>query len=130
MFKRVFGWIAGVALLGIVSGCGSGGDDNAGGSGPNSGDKYLVGISVPAADHGWTAGVKWWAEQASKNYPDIEWIIEDAKSPDEQITDLENMMSQGVDAVVILAVDSAPITPIAKQLRRWHSHHKRRPWIY
>lgn len=82
-----------------------------------SGKRYKIGVSIPAADHGWTAGVKYWAEEAAKLHPDIDWIIEDAKNPDEQIADLENLQGQGVDALVILATESAPITPIAKRLK-------------
>ena len=78
--------------------------------------KFKVGVSIPAADHGWTAGIKYWADEAAKAHPDIEWIIEDAKEPGEQIKDLENLQTQGVDAVVVLATESAPITPIAKKL--------------
>ncbi|MCH8979883.1 MAG: ABC transporter substrate-binding protein [Armatimonadetes bacterium] len=90
--------------------------DSSVGGGRADGERFVVGISIPAADHGWTAGVKYWAEQASKDFPEIDWIIEDAKGPDEQITDLQNMQSMGVDAVVILATESAPLTPIAEQL--------------
>ncbi len=74
-----------------------------------------IGVSVPAADHGWTAGVVWWAEQAMALHPEIEWRFETAETPDNQIQDIENMMTQGVDGLVILATESAPITPVAKQ---------------
>jgi ribose transport system substrate-binding protein len=87
-----------------------------GGSTTTAAKKFKVGVSIPAADHGWTAGIKYWADEAAKAHPDIEWIIEDAKEPGEQIKDLENLQTQGVDAVVVLATESAPITPIAKKL--------------
>lgn len=87
-------------------------------TGAQEGKRYKVGVSIPAADHGWTAGVKYWAEEAAKLHPDIDWIIEDAKNPDEQIADLENLQGQGVEALVILATESAPITPIAKRLKQ------------
>jgi len=74
-----------------------------------------IGVSVPAADHGWTAGVVWWARQAMELYPDVEWRFETAATPDDQIQDIENMMTQGVDGLVILATESAPLTPVAKQ---------------
>ena len=82
----------------------------------NTAKKFKVGVSIPAADHGWTAGIKYWADEAAKAHPDIEWVIEDAKEPGEQIKDLENLQTQGVDAVVVLATESAPITPIAQKL--------------
>ena len=103
-----------------VSGCQSGGGGGAtaagGGAAPKNGKRFKIGVSIPAADHGWTAGVKYWAEQATKDNPDIDWIIQDAKEPNAQISDLENMQTQGVDAMVILATESAPLTPIAEKL--------------
>lgn len=74
-----------------------------------------IGVSVPAADHGWTAGVVWWAKQAMALHPEVEWRFETAETPDNQIQDIENMMTQGVDGLVILATESAPITPVAKR---------------
>jgi ribose transport system substrate-binding protein len=104
-----------LGLVGCQSGAGSGGTTT-GGAVAKNGKKFKVGVSIPAADHGWTAGIKYWADQATKDNPDIEWIIQDAKEPNAQISDLENMKTQGVDALVILATESAPITPIAKKL--------------
>lgn len=104
------------AIAAATIGCSSGRQPTGGTATKPGGGKFKVGVSIPAADHGWTAGVKWWADKAASLHPDIEWIIEDAKEPSEQITDLENLQSQGVDALVILATESAPITPIAEKL--------------
>lgn len=104
------------AIAAATIGCSSGSQPTGGTATKPGGGKFKVGVSIPAADHGWTAGVKWWADKAASLHPDIEWTIEDAKEPSEQITDLENLQSQGVDALVILATESAPITPIAEKL--------------
>ncbi len=115
-FKRHIFVTAGIAAI-VLAGCQPGTDSGgAAAATAKNGKKFKVGISIPAADHGWTAGVKYWADQAAKQNPDIEWIIEDAKEPGEQISDLENLQTQGVDALVILATESAPLTPIAKKL--------------
>jgi ribose transport system substrate-binding protein len=109
--------IAATVLVGCQAGTESA--SNAGGAAggaTKSGKRFKVGVSIPAADHGWTAGVKYWAEQATKANPDIDWVIQDAKEPGEQISGLENMQTQGVDALVILATESAPLTPIAEKL--------------
>ena len=115
-FKSVcFGVVAVAAVM--MSGCqGGGGGAVPGGTASNGGKKFKIGVSIPAADHGWTAGVKYWADQAKKDNPDIDWVIQDAKEPGEQISGLENMQTQGVDAIVILATESAPLTPIAEKL--------------
>ncbi len=119
MLKKAF-FAGAVLALGVVfAGCQTGSDTAGAGGGakPADGEKFKVGISIPAADHGWTAGVRYWADEAVKLYPNIEWQIEDAAGPDEQISDLQNLQQQGVHALVILATESAPLTPIAKQLK-------------
>lgn len=77
--------------------------------------KVRIGVSVPAADHGWTAGIGWWAKRAMQLYPQIEWRYSTAQNPEKQIADIEDMMVKGVDGLVILATESAPLTPVAKQ---------------
>jgi len=81
---------------------------------PQAKKKISIGVSVPAADHGWTAGVIWWAKQAMELYPDVEWVFSPAQTPEKQIADIEQMMAKGVDGLVILATESAPLTPVAK----------------
>ncbi len=112
---KIFKFAAMAALVGLVFvGCKGGATE--GGTVAGATKKFKIGVSIPAADHGWTAGVGWWAKEAAKMYPNAEWIIETAVGPDEQITDLQNLQSQGVEAMVILATDSAPVTPMAKKL--------------
>lgn len=74
-----------------------------------------IGVSIPAADHGWTAGVVWWAKECSKLHPEIEWTIATAETPEKQISDIEALMAKKVDGLVILATESAPLTPIAEE---------------
>jgi ribose transport system substrate-binding protein len=114
---------AGAIALGMI-GCGGG--ENAGGATDNgktpetktagNGKKLRIGVSLPAADHGWTGGALYWATEATKKYPDIEWTIEAAKDPSEQINQLDTLATKGIDALVILATESAPVTPKAKEL--------------
>lgn len=77
--------------------------------------KLRIGVSIPAADHGWTAGVGWWAKRAMALYPDVEWVYATADKPEKQTSDIEDMMVKGIDALVILATESAPMTPVAKR---------------
>lgn len=77
--------------------------------------KVKIGVSVPAADHGWTAGIGWWAKRAMALHPEVEWSFQTAQNPEKQIADIEDMMVKGVDGLVILATESAPLTPVAKK---------------
>jgi ribose transport system substrate-binding protein len=79
--------------------------------------KIKIGVSIPAADHGWTAGVGYWAKAEMDKYPDIEWVYATANEPSKQTGDIEDMMTQKVDGLVILATESAPITPVAQKAK-------------
>lgn len=79
--------------------------------------KPRIGISIPAADHGWTAGVGWWARKAMDLHPEIDWTLAAAPGPERQIADVEDMMVKGIDGLVILATESAPLTPVARKAR-------------
>jgi ribose transport system substrate-binding protein len=83
-----------------------------------TGKKLRIGVSVPAADHGWTAGIGYWAKTEMARYPDIEWVYATANEPNKQTSDIEDMMSRQVDGLVILATESAPITPVAAKAKQ------------
>src|SRR5688572_26278482 len=100
------------AFLGLaMAGCD--GDDattaNGGGAGGGDGGaKPVIGVSIPAADHGWTGGVVYWANEAKEMFgEEAEIRIQTAGTPEEQISQIENMLTQGVDAMVVLATESA-----------------------
>ena len=85
-------------------------------------DKVTIGVSVPAATHGWTGGVNYFAQQAinrlGETYPNVEFVF--ASSPDspKQIADIEDMVStRGIDALVILPGDPDAMTSAIKQVR-------------
>lgn len=80
--------------------------------------KLRIGVSIPAADHGWTAGVGWWARRAIALYPEIDFSLQTAAGPEKQIADIEDMMTKGIDGLVILATESAPLTPTAKKVQQ------------
>ncbi len=110
-------------MAAMVVGCGSSASSNTEGSTgtPPTANatekKFKIGVSIPAADHGWTAGVKYWADEESKKHPEVEFDIQTADTPAKQITQLEAMGTKKMDAVVILATESAPITPAAQKLK-------------
>jgi ribose transport system substrate-binding protein len=82
-------------------------------------DKIRIGVSIPSADHGWTGGIVWYAQQAIKDWQakdsDIEFFLVTASGPAKQVGDVEDLMVKGIDALVILAHDSAPLTPIVEE---------------
>lgn len=84
-----------------------------------AGPGLTIGVSVPAADHGWTAGVGWWARRAMEMYGDVNWVYATAVGPEKQIADIKDMMAQQkLDGLVVLATESAPLTPVAEEAHR------------
>ena len=83
------------------------------------GQKIKIGVSVPTADHGWTGGVVWWAKKAIDEWKakdaDVEFFLVTADSASKQVSDIEDLMVKGIDALVVLAHDSAPLTPVVEK---------------
>ncbi len=81
--------------------------------------RVKVGISIPTADHGWTGGINWWAQKAVKDWQakdkNVEFILVTADSPQKQVNDVEDLMTRGINALVILAHDSSTLTPVVKR---------------
>jgi len=78
-----------------------------------------IGVAIPTADHGWTGGVVWWARQAIEDWkakdPDVTFFLVTADSAVQQTEQVEDLMVKGIDALVILAHDSAPLTPVVEK---------------
>lgn len=80
---------------------------------------YVIGVSIPAATHGWTGGVNWWAAETKARleaaYPNLQIVINTAGGPAEQADDLEDLIAiHNIDALVILPFESDPLTePVA-----------------
>ena len=79
--------------------------------------KVKIGVSVPAADHGWTAGVGYWAETEMAKYPNVEWIYATANEPGKQTSDIEDMMTQGIEGLVLLPTEPGAIAPVARKAK-------------
>lgn len=79
-------------------------------------EKFRIGISTPTADHGWTGGIVWWGEKAVKDfsemYPNLTVLFKASASEKEQVTDVEEMLAQGINALVILPHKPAPLTSV------------------
>jgi ribose transport system substrate-binding protein len=85
-------------------------------------DKVTIGVSVPAADHGWTGGVNYFAQQAIERlgatYDNVEFVFASAPDAPKQIADIEDMVAtRGIDALVILPGDPDAMTSAIKQVK-------------
>ncbi|MGQ9371143.1 substrate-binding domain-containing protein [Azospirillum sp. ST 5-10] len=85
-------------------------------------DKVKMGVSIPAATHGWAGGLNWHAQQAEKRletqYPNLEIQIATARDAGSQANDLEDLVSiHAIDALVILPFESAPLTDPVREVK-------------
>lgn len=90
-------------------------------AGQQDGEKVqTIGVAIPSADHGWTGGIVWWANKRAKEIEaefggKVKVSVVTADGPSTQIQAVENLMAIGIDYLVILPHESAPLTPIVKE---------------
>ena len=60
-------------------------------------DTKVIGVSIPAATHGWAGGMNYWAQAAvdrlEATYPHLDFVLHTAGDPAEQVADIEDMMA-------------------------------------
>lgn len=83
---------------------------------------YTIGVSVPTADHGWTGGVDFFAQQAvdrlGKAYPNVKFVLATAPDSTKQAADLEDMVTtRNIDGLVILPGDPDAMTASIKKVK-------------
>jgi ribose transport system substrate-binding protein len=116
--KRILILLA--CLVALIAAFGCNGSSSGGGGGTVSSESLKdlkIAISIPSGDHGWTAGVGYWAEEVSKMYPDVEWLIQKADNVEQQREQVESMLAQQPDALVILCHESGPLDGVGKQAK-------------
>lgn len=77
-------------------------------------EKIKIGVSIPAATHGWAGGLNWHAQEAEKRIeaanPNIDITLVTADSPADQAGDIEDLVSvQQINALVVLPFESDPL---------------------
>jgi ribose transport system substrate-binding protein len=82
--------------------------------------KVNLGVSIPAATHGWTGGIVFWANQAKKDlekeHPGL--TVKTAASPAEQANQLQDLLTATkIDTLVVLPFESASLTKPVAQLK-------------
>ena len=84
-------------------------------------EKKTIGVSIPAADHGWTAGVVYHAERVAelirKAHPNANVIVKTSPDPASQANAIQDLAVQGLDALVILPTDPDPLVNAIKEVK-------------
>lgn len=83
--------------------------------------KYTIGVSIPAADHGWTGGVVFHANRVAKllmdAHPGLNVIVKTSPDPASQANALQDLETQGINALVILPTDPDPLVNAIKEIK-------------
>lgn len=83
-------------------------------------EKVVLGVAIPAATHGFTGGIVFWANQAKKDlekaHPDLQVIVKTASGAPEQANQLQDLQTVNkINALVIFPFESASLTkPVAQ----------------
>jgi len=84
-------------------------------------DTTVIGVSIPAATHGWTGGMNFHAQEAidrlEATYEELDFVLATASDPAKQVADIEDMMAtRDIDALVVLPFESEPLTAPVKRV--------------
>ncbi|APE45956.1 ABC transporter substrate-binding protein (plasmid) [Sulfitobacter alexandrii] len=82
-------------------------------------DTKVIGVSIPAATHGWAGGMNFHAQQAvdrlEEVYPELDFVLATASDPAKQVNDIEDMLAtRNISALVVLPFESEPLTSPVK----------------
>ncbi|WP_323021546.1 ABC transporter substrate-binding protein [Pararhodobacter sp.] len=75
----------------------------------------VIGVSIPAATHGWAGGMNFFAQDAINRleevYPELDFVLATASDPARQVNDIEDMVAtRNISALVVLPFESEPLT--------------------
>ncbi len=81
-----------------------------------------IGVSIPAATHGWAGALNFHAEQTirelGERYPDLQFVLTTTPDPSTQVSDLEDMVAtRNIDALVVLPFESEPLTDPVRRIK-------------
>lgn len=110
-----------LVVISVLTACGS--ESEGEGSGSDSGgdeDTYTIGISLPSATHGWMGALIDNAEtkaQEIQENQNVEYVMTNAEDPNQQANDVDDLISQDVDAIVMLPIESAALSPVGQKIK-------------
>ena len=80
-----------------------------------------IGIAIPAATHGWTGGLNYHTQRTIETltaaFPGLEFVLTTAGDVQTQVNNVEDLIAQAIDALVILPMESDPLTEPVKAAR-------------
>src|SRR5258708_10084082 len=88
---------------------------------PPKDKKVAIGVSTPAANQGWTAGVVFHAQRMAKllmaQHPGLNVIVKTSPDPATQANAVQDLVTRGINALVILPSDPDPLVNAIKEVK-------------
>lgn len=78
--------------------------------------EITIGMAFPAADHGWLGAIITNAEEEAKAQG-VKYIMTTADNPSKQTSNVEDLITRKVDAIVMLPIETDPMTPVAAKVQ-------------
>lgn len=94
-------------------------EEGKGEDGSGEGD-LTIGISLPSATHGWMGALIDNAENQAKEIKEsdgINYVMTNAADPNSQANDIDDLISQEVDVIVMLPIESAALSPVGQKVK-------------
>jgi ribose transport system substrate-binding protein len=87
---------------------------------PEAKDTYVIGMSQANRAEPWREAMDSQLEAAVEGYEDLEIIFQDAAQDNaDQVSDVENLLTQGIDLLIISPNEAAPLNEIVAEV--WES---------
>ena len=82
-----------------------------------------IAVSVPSADHGWTGGIDFFAQETKKrlesHHKNVQVLVKTAIGVNDQVNSLEELFAtQRINALVILPYESGPLTDPVRKIKQ------------
>ncbi len=115
MKKRILALALSAAMALSLAACSGGGDASGSGSGSNSGETKKVGLSMPTQSlERWNRDGSYLDEQfKSAGYETI--LTYSDNDTNRQVNDIQNMIAEGVDLLVISAIDGEALNTVMNE---------------
>jgi ribose transport system substrate-binding protein len=116
LVKKRLSVLVAVLMMLVLAACG--GEDSEETSGGE--EDLTIGISLPSATHGWMGALIDNAEQQAKEIKEsdgIDYVITNAADPNTQANDVDDLIAQEVDAIVLLPIESAALSPVGQKIK-------------
>lgn len=120
MRKKVLALALGTVMVMAVAltGCstGDGGEEKAPSESDGKTKGYKIGMSIDTTSQAWRAGLVEDVTKEAEKHEDVELTVTDADgNTTKQISDVEDLITKGVDAILISPIESQPLTAVCKK---------------